>query len=114
MGMPATTAESLEKISSELDNLLNQMEIADVKDGFPPLLHNEKIAVKLQLLIAQIVARDVSILQDNNTKKSTDAIIKKLTKNWTDNISDFVKIILANPSFQINIDQILDDPEEIH
>ncbi len=114
MEMPDTTIENLVKISSKLDNLLDRMEIVDVENKLPPLLHAEKVVVKIQLLVAQIIARDISTLQNDSKKKSSDALIKKLTKNWSANISDFTKIILANPIFQINVDQILDNPGEIH
>ena len=114
MTMPATTAENIEIISNKLDNLMNVMEISELSHGFPPLSFGEKNAVKIQLLIAQIIAHDISALQNNGEKKSTDALAQKLIKNWKDNISDFLKIILANPSFQINVDQILGDCEEMH
>ena len=101
---------NLEELNAALDKLIDDMEIIDTNSGFPPISNKARNIVKLQLITAQLIAQDTlhSMRINKYKQKSHSAIANELSRNWIDNIRTFSKIIMKNPSFRINISQILE------
>jgi hypothetical protein len=89
---------------------MDVMGITDAKTGMPPLSEENRAIVKLQLLAAQVLARDVLLLKNAKTVSdeiSTDAIVDRLAKTWSENIADFAKQMLSNNELKLNVVNVL-------
>ena len=95
----------------ELDYILNSLEITDAETDLPPISKKEKAIAKIQLLVAEIIAEDISSIRKNNdiSFESVDEIIDNLSRNWFDSVKDFAKIVVEEPHLQANINQILEN-----
>ena len=82
-----------------------------METDLPPISKKEKAVVKIQLLVAEIIAKDISNIRKNNDMsfESVDEIIDNLSQNWFDSVKDFAKVIVDEPHLQANINQILEN-----
>jgi hypothetical protein len=95
---------------SRLGILIDVMGITDDRTGMPPLSEENRAIVKLQLLAAQVLARDAMLLRNAKTvdeEVSADVLIDRLARTWTENIADFAKQMLSNNELNLNVVNVL-------
>jgi hypothetical protein len=94
-----------------LGTLMNVMGITDFETGMPPLSEENRAVVKLQLLAAQVLVRDVLLLKDAtktvDNEASANVLVDKLAATWAENIADFAKQILSNNGLKLNVVNVL-------
>lgn len=89
---------------STLDKMIDILGITDEESGMPPVLDEERGFTKLQLLCAQILARDTIEINKQNPKYDLQNALNAACDNLAANINAIATEILKNPRIQmINI-----------
>lgn len=96
-------------VNSELDNIVDMMGITDNETDMPPISDEERATIKLQLLQAQILSRDINEIVRHNPRLSKEQVMEDLCNNWIENIKCLTKEILKEKEFQLDIISILKD-----
>jgi hypothetical protein len=92
----------------KLGNAVDALGIVDSETGMPPISHKERAVAKLQLLHAQILAKDVLEISKFNNEISKEEILVKLFSSWMENIKKITKETLENDNFSLDIDLLED------
>lgn len=99
--------------NSKLDRIIDFLEVVDNDTGMPPILGEERAMVKLEVLCAQALARDVIMEtknqshnksnNDENGQNKREKVLNQFADNMIEHIKAIAKEILNNPHLQIDI-----------
>ncbi|MBR1733974.1 MAG: hypothetical protein IJ730_00755 [Alphaproteobacteria bacterium] len=90
--------------NSKLDHLIDFLGIADSETDMPPILSEDRAMVKLELLCAQALVRDVLEISKKDSEKQTHKqLLDQLSENIIEQIKTIAEILLRNPNFQFDI-----------
>lgn len=92
-----------------IDPMIDALGIVDDESGMPPISDEERATVKLQLLVAQILVRDVVLMRMKTPAAHDDSIIDELAGVFAANVADIAKEILRNDIFKLNVLDVLKD-----
>jgi hypothetical protein len=81
-------------VDKNLDTLIKRLCIFNNETGLPPTSEKEMSLLKIQLLIARIIASDLIRIKEVSPELPNDEIIDYLLGNWTENLRSFVTAIL--------------------
>ena len=95
--------------SSGLDNIIDMLGVTDEDTGMPPMSDEDRATIKIQLLYAQILARDIEEISKQNPKLEKEMILESLCQNFVENIKCLTGEILNDDCFQLNIMDLLKD-----
>lgn len=94
---------------SELDNMIDLLGITDSETDMPPVSEEERATIKLQLLYAQILARDIEEISQHSPSLSKARILEDLCNNWMENVKCLTEEILKDNNLHLNIIDVLKD-----
>ena len=77
------------------------------ESGMPPVSDKERGFVKLQILCAQVLAKDVMEIRARNPKYDLQNALNTACNNLVANISSIATEILRNPKMQMDISKKL-------
>jgi hypothetical protein len=95
-----------------LDTMVDAMGITDLETGMPPISDEERAMIKLQLLAAQILVRDVLLVLEKNRvngdgEASIDVLVDRFASVWSENIANFAKQVLSEDVLKLNVTKVL-------
>lgn len=88
---------------STLDQMIDILGIIDEETGMPPVLGEERGFAKLQMLCAQILARDAIEIDKRNPKCNLQNALDVVCANLSENIKTIAIEILKNQKMQIDV-----------
>jgi hypothetical protein len=83
-------------MNDNLDLLIKDLGIIDDETRTVPSSEKEKNLLKIQLLVAQIIADDVQKIKKASPHLSDEKITDYLLFNWTENLKSFVSAMLSS------------------
>lgn len=88
---------------NSLDKIIDTLGITAEESGMPPVSDEERGFVKLQILCAQVVAKDAMEISTQNPKHDLLNALNTVCNNLAANISSIATEILRNPKMQMDI-----------
>ena len=88
---------------NSLDKIIDTLGMTAEESGMPPVSDEERGFVKLQILCAQVLAKDAMEISAQNPKHNLRNALSTACNNLVANISSIATEILRNPKMQMDI-----------
>ena len=88
---------------NSLDKIIDTLGMTAEESGMPPVSDEERGFVKLQILCAQVLAKDAIEISAQNPKHNLRNALSTACNNLVANISSIATEILRNPKMQMDI-----------